>query len=74
MNSITLFLNQVNIYQKIMECINEATKNFQTQMHSLPSCQADLELLIEDMEIKCEDVDHELHGNRLGKKYISPSS
>ena len=57
-----------------MERINEVAKHLQMQMHSLSSCQADLELIIEDMEGKREDVDHELHGNRLGKEYISPSS
>ena len=43
-------------------------------MHFLPSCQVGLEFLIEDLEGKLEDVDHELHGNCLGKEYIVPSS
>ena len=43
-------------------------------MHYISSCQADLELIIEDMEGKCEDFYHEINENRLGKEYISPSS
>ena len=46
-----------------MERINEVTKHLQTRMHYLSSCQADLELLIENMEVKNEDVDNELHGD-----------
>ena len=74
MNSITRLLNHIKKYQKNMERINEVTKHLQMQMHSISIFQEDLELIIEDMEGKREDVDHELHGNRLGKEYISPSS
>ena len=74
MNPTTSFLNQVNKYQKNIERINELTKNFQSQMHSISIFQEYLEFIIEDREVNHEDVDHELHGNHLGKEYISPSS
>ena len=67
-------MNQVKKYQKIMERINEVTNYLQTEMHSLSSFQADIELIIEYTEGTSEDADHELHWNRLWKAYISPSS
>ena len=74
MSSTTHLLNQVKKHQNILERINEVTNILQTQMHYLSSFQADLEFLIEDMEEKREDVNHELHEICLGKEYISPSS
>ena len=43
-------MNQVNKYQKNWERINEATKQFQMQIHYLSSYQEDLELIIADIE------------------------
>ena len=57
-----------------MECINELTNHLQTHMNYISCFQAYLELNIEDMEGKHEDVNHKLHGNSLGKEYISPLS
>ena len=73
MNPTTRFLNQVKKYQKILEHINEVTNNLQTQMHYISSCQADREFIIYNMEGKRKYLDNELHGNNLGKEYISPS-
>ena len=67
-------MNQVKKYQKIDKVAHEPPKNFQSQMHSISIFQEDLEFIIEDREVNHEDVDHELHGNHLGKEYISPSS
>ena len=43
------FLNKVKRHQKALEWVQIATKEMQTQCHSLASCSADLDVLLEDI-------------------------
>ena len=54
--------------------INIATKEIQTQFHSLSSCRADLDLLLEDTNLYKTEVGHGLYQCKLGNKYIGSCS
>ena len=69
-NSTMGFLNKVKRHQKDLARVNIATKEIQTQFHSLSSCRADLDLLLEDMNLYKTEVGHGLYQCELGNKYI----
>ena len=73
-NSTMGFLNKVKRHQKALARIQIATKEMQTQFHSLLSCRADLDLLVEDINMYKTEVGHVLYQCKLGKKYIGSSS
>ena len=57
-----------------MKRIQIATKELQTQYHTLSDCCADLDILIEDVEMNKENPDHELYQCTLKKVYIGADS
>ena len=73
-NSTMGFLNKVKRHQKALARIQIATKEMQTQFHSLSSCRADLDLLLEDINLYKTEVGHDLYQCKLGEKYIGSSS
>ena len=46
-----------------------ATKEMETKNHTMPSCQEDLDVLVEDARTNNETAGHALHGYMLGTKY-----
>ena len=73
-NSSIGFLNKVKKHQKTLARIQIATKELQTQFHSLSSCRADLDLLLEDVSMYRNQIGHNLFQCKLGKKYIGSHS
>ena len=73
-NSSIGFLNKVKKHQKALARIQIATKELQTQFHSLSSCRADLDLLLEDVNMYKNQIGHSLFQCKLGNKYIGSHS
>ena len=69
-NSTMGFLNKVKRHQKALARVQIETKEMQTQFHSLSSCRADLDLLLEDINSHKTEVGHDLYQCKLGNKYI----
>ena len=73
-NSTMGFLNKVKQHQKALARVHIATKETQTQFHSLSICRAYLELLLEDINSHKTEVGHNLYQCKLGNKYIGSCS
>ena len=68
-NSTVGFLNKVKRHHKALARVHIATKEMQTQFHSLSSFNADLDLLLEDISSNKTEFGHDLYQCKLGNKY-----
>ena len=74
LNATPYFINRVKKHEKILNRINITTKVMQSEYHTLLECREDLDMLIEDMDLNCNNSSHDLYKNKLGKLYIAEDS